>query len=760
MRLLLPFYLALLAPPALPDRCLAQESGLRSRWGREPALPAHPEHPRPTLFRPTWRSLNGSWEWAVTDLDASAPAAWSGRIEVPFPLESALSGVGRHLCPDELLWYRRRFRAPAEWRGRRLLLHFGAVDWRATVFLDGRRLGVHEGGYDPFSFDLGPAAGDGAEHEITVSVWDPTDAGGQPRGKQVSRPGGIWYTPTSGIWQTVWLEAVPARAWIDRVRVEGSFLRGEARIRLRLGGDADGCLVEARASLDGRTAAVARARTTDLRAAPLVLRIPEPRAWSPDSPTLYDLDLILRRDGEEIDRAASYFGLRDIAVGPDRAGVARLLLNGQPLFQLGALDQGFWPDGLYTAPSDEALRSDLELLKDLGFNLVRKHVKVEPERWYAWCDRLGLLVWQDMPSGGPSIGPNDPDAERSEEDKAVFYRELGELIEDFGGHPCLVMWVPFNEGWGQFDTAEVVAWIRARDPTRLIDAASGWADRGVGDVHDLHSYPGPAIPPLEPRRAAVLGEFGGLGLPLAGHTWQEEANWGYRNFASREELTAAYAALAARLRPLVAEGLCAAVYTQTSDVEIEVNGLLTYDREILKPDAAAVRAANRRLFLPPPEIETLLPASRRRPATWAWTLTEPPPGWEQPDFDDSAWARGPGGFGRAGTPGAVIGTEWTGDRIWLRRSFVWRGPLPAGAPHLLIHHDEDAEVWLNGVLLARLPGYTTSYELAPLGPEFRSALRQGRNVLAVRCRQTAGGQFIDAGLVLVREPADGEEEEE
>ncbi len=741
---------------ALPASQDPPPARLLTRWGEQlDRAQVHPEHPRPQFQRPDWRSLNGEWDYALRPALEAAPEAWDGRILVPFPIESALSGVQRRVAPDQVLWYRRSFTAPADWAGRRLLLHFGAVDWQATIRVDGQVVGSHRGGYDPFQIELGPEFSDGRPHELEVAVTDPTDAGPQPRGKQVSEPRGIWYTPTTGIWQSVWMEPV-AEDRIDRLRLRGSYLQAALELAARIAGPAEGLRLTATASLDGRPVGNASTIVAGDGTAALRLGIPEPQPWSPDSPTLYSLQLRLQDGDRTVDQVDSYFGLRDVAVEADAAGVPRILLNGEALFQYGPLDQGFWPDGLYTAPSDEALRYDLEMTKRLGFNMVRKHVKVEPDRWYHWCDRLGLLVWQDMPSGDGSIGPADPDFERDAISEQIFYREHGELVRDFGNHPSIIAWVPFNEGWGQFKTAEVADWLRRLDPTRLVDATSGWADRGVGDVHDVHAYPGPAMPPVEPLRAAVLGEFGGLGLPVKGHTWQDEENWGYRSFEDAESLTAAYLELLQRLRPLIADGLCAAVYTQTTDVEIEVNGLMSYDREVLKMDEATVREANLALYLPPPVVETVLETSERQPQPWRYTTTAPAAGWTEREFDDSGWQRGLGGFGRAGTPGAVIATEWHEDQIWLRRTFPWKGRLPEGEMHLRIHHDEDAEVYLNGQRVAELSGYTTSYVLVPLPPEARASINSGGNLLAVRCRQTGGGQSIDAGLVVVRERGEDE----
>jgi beta-galactosidase/beta-glucuronidase len=327
------------------------------------------------------------------------------------------------------------------------------------------------------------------------------------------------------------------------------------------------------------------------------LALKNPKLWSPDSPTLYDLKVVLKDNRDkEIDHIKSYFGMRKISVEEDEAGIKRLFLNNQVQFMIGPLDQGWWPDGLYTAPTDEALRYDLEVTRKLGMNMLRKHVKIEPRRFYYWCDKLGVLVWQDMPNGDSHIGREGKDIERSPESSEQFKAELNRMIDSLYNHPSIVMWIPFNEGWGQYDTARIVDWIKELDSTRLVNNASGWADRGVGDVHDVHAYPGPDAPANEPTRAAVLGEFGGLGLPVKGHTWQEEKNWGYRSFENAEDLTNAYLELIKKLSALVEGGLSAAVYTQTTDVEIEVNGLMTYDRSMIKMDPERVTKINEELF--------------------------------------------------------------------------------------------------------------------------------------------------------------------
>jgi beta-galactosidase/beta-glucuronidase len=567
----------------------AADGPLKTRWARDVSPEkAHRDYPRPQMVRKQWLNLNGLWEFGITGRDA-ARGEFTTHILVPFPVESALSGVMKPVSENDRIWYRRLFEVPRGWRGQRLLLHFGAVDFEAKVWVNGREAGVHRGGYDGFTFDITDSLNKAGENELIISVWDPTDAGTQPRGKQVRKPGGIWYTPTSGIWQTVWLEPVNA-AYIKSLKITPDVDESAVTVRPITTSTMGQFTLEL--TVRDRGGKVYDATVTP--GGEVKMPVKKARLWSPEDPYLYELIVKLKLGGRTIDQVKSYFGMRKISLGKDEKGFTRLCLNNKPYFQFGPLDQGFWPDGLYTAPTDEALRYDIEMTKKLGFNMARKHVKIEPERWYYWCDKLGLLVWQDMPSGDKYIRNNQEDITRTPESAKQFESELKALVEGRGAHPCIVMWVPYNEGWGQWDTARVVEMVKQLDPTRLVDDASGWTDRGVGDVHDMHKYPGPGSPEPEEKRAAVLGEFGGLGLPMSGHTWQAKKNWGYRSFTNSVALTTAYLDLVTKLFPLIGEkGLSAAVYTQTTDVEVEVNGLMTYDREKVKMDLDRVAAANR-----------------------------------------------------------------------------------------------------------------------------------------------------------------------
>jgi len=485
------------------------EGRIMTRWAKD-VSPAdvHPDYPRPQMIRKEWMGLNGLWEYAIRPEAESAPEQYDGTILVPFPVESALSGVQKPVGKQNRLWYRRIFNPPKGLSEKRILLHFEAVDWETTVWINGQELGTHRGGYDPITFDITDFLEKRGPQEIVLSVWDPANEGFQPRGKQVKEPGGIWYTSVTGIWRSVWLEPVN-QTHIQSFRIVADIDAEEVRISVSCADKTLGYQTE----IEVREEGTMKGMGQGVAGEEISILIENPRMWSPDSPFLYDLTIVLKdSQGSEIDHVESYFGMRKISLGKDDEGVTRLFLNNKPLFMIGPLDQGWWPDGLYTAPTDEALRYDLEITKKLGMNMLRKHVKIEPRRFYYWCDKLGVLIWQDMPNGDAHIGKQAQDIERSTESAWQFELELEGMIQTLFNHPCIAMWVPFNEGWGQYDTARIVERIKELDPTRLVNNASGWADRGVGDVHDIHSYPGPDAPPSELHRAAVLGEFGGLGL--------------------------------------------------------------------------------------------------------------------------------------------------------------------------------------------------------------------------------------------------------
>lgn len=577
---------------------------LTTPWA-EKVSPEKPlnEYPRPQLVREGWQNLNGLWEYAITPLNAR-PQTYEGKILVPFAVESALSGVGRRVGKDSTLWYRAVIEIDKPIRDKEVILHFGAVDWKTEVFINGQSVGIHEGGYDPFSFSITPFLKKGSRQEIELSVWDPTDEGPQPNGKQVNKPQSIWYTPVTGIWQTVWLEGVP-KSHIASTRHTPDTDRKTLTVQTETSGTEAGDIVKIEA-WDGNTKVAEQEVSAGSTAE---LTIGSPKLWSPDSPFLYDLKISLIRKGKVLDEVRSYFAMRKISMQAGADGIQRMLLNDQFLFQYGPLDQGWWPDGLYTAPTDEALKFDVVKTKEMGFNMIRKHIKVEPARWYYHCDREGILVWQDMPSGDlggnawdmrlGNISGRKLEKDRTAASEAIYRKEWKMIMDVLYNFPSIVVWVPFNEAWGQFKTKDITEWTKKYDPTRLVNSASGGNFYPVGDILDIHHYPEPQMPdPLYfgKTQVLVLGEFGGLGLPLEGHTWQEKNNWGYQSFKNKEDLKKRYAEFTESLKTLIGSGLSAAVYTQTTDVEVETNGLMTYDRKVIKIPEAELKAMHLELY--------------------------------------------------------------------------------------------------------------------------------------------------------------------
>ena len=561
-----------------------------------------PEYPRPQLVRNNWKNLNGLWNYSIVSKGSAKPSAYQGKILVPFAIESALSGVGKRVGKDSILWYNTTFTPGSSMKGKRLLLHFGGVDWETEVFVNGKKAGTHQGGNDPFSFDITSLIKGSGKQELSVRVWDPTDEGPQPRGKQVRRPEGIWYTPVTGIWQTVWIEAVP-ESYLTSTKqtpdIDKGLLTVSTVVQNARAGDKvrvsawDGSSKVSEVVLD------ANAEGT--------LPVSNPKLWSPDSPFLYDLRFTVLRNGKAIDEAKSYFAMRKSSMEPDANGIQRMLLNNEFVFQYGPLDQGWWPDGLYTAPTDEALKFDIVKTKEMGFNMIRKHIKVEPARWYYYCDVLGMLVWQDMPSGDlgnrwdsrPGVFGLATDKDRSAESEGYYRKEWNAIMDALHNYPSIVVWTPFNEAWGQFKTVEITEWTKKKDPSRLVNSASGGNFFLTGDIVDLHNYPEPAMPDpavFGKERALVLGEFGGLGLPVDGHVWQQKDNWGYQSFKNADDLFKRYSSFMDGLEDLIKAGLSAAVYTQTTDVEVETNGLMTYDRAVIKVPEAKLKQVAEKLY--------------------------------------------------------------------------------------------------------------------------------------------------------------------
>jgi beta-galactosidase/beta-glucuronidase len=569
---------------------------LKTNWASEIDVNnVLPEYPRPIMERTEWQNLNGLWNYAILPV-GQQPSSYDGEILVPFAVESSLSGVQKRVGEDKELWYQREFTVPSKWRNNKILLHFGAVDWRADVWVNDVKVGRHQGGYTPFSFDITAALVNGT-NTIKVKVWDPTDRGFQPRGKQVNRPEGIWYTPVTGIWQTVWLEPVP-ETYIKDLKVtpniDNNTLLVDAITNIYTSANRVEVTVK-----DGNSI-VAKGKSINKQ--PVEIAMPQNvKLWTPDNPHLYDLEVVVYDGNKQLDKVNSYAAMRKYSTKRDDKGIVRLQLNNKDLFQFGPLDQGWWPDGLYTAPTDEALEYDIIKTKDLGFNMIRKHVKVEPARWYTHCDRHGIIVWQDMPNGDRSpewqmhnyFTGNE--RVRSAESEANYRQEWKEIIDYLYSYPSVGVWVPFNEAWGQFKTKEITEWTKSYDPTRLVNPASGGNHYTTGDILDLHNYPNPRMYLYDAQRATVLGEYGGIGWANKEHLWEPDRNWGYVQFNSSKEVTDEYVKYAEELKQLIRQGFSAAVYTQTTDVEVEVNGLLTYDRKLVKVDEARVRKVNQEI---------------------------------------------------------------------------------------------------------------------------------------------------------------------
>jgi hypothetical protein len=549
---------------------------LPTRWTKDvSAVNALNEYPRPQMKRKNWTNLNGLWNYLITDKDAAKPSYFTEKILVPYPIESSLSGVHKVLKPTENLWYQRTFYIKPS-LGSRILLHLGAVDNEATIFINGKEADKHNGGYTEFTIDITSMVKSG-DNNIIIKVFDPTDQGIWPHGKQVSNPQNIYYTPSSGIWQTVWLEQVPSN-YIWNLQ----FTPDIDKERLNINVNAPSEFTVEITALDGQIKA---GSITGITNTMLKLPVKNPKLWSPDHPFLYDLHVKLLSNGKIIDEVTSYFGMRKVSIGQDEKGFYRIFLNNKYLYNLGTLDQGFWPDGLYTAPTDDALKFDIQTIKAMGFNTIRKHIKVEPARWYYHADKLGMLVWQDF------VNPNQSLPEGS---KAAFEKQLNETMEQLHNHPCITTWVLFNERWGRYDQQRLTEYVKQKDPSRLVNAHSGellWVNEKLRDtannpwisseIADIHSYPDPMNAPPKEGRVQILGEFGGIGVFIPNHQWLNNKSWGYVQ-VTPSQLLGKYMLMNEHLQLLERKGLAGSIYTQPFDVEGEENGIMTYDREVIK----------------------------------------------------------------------------------------------------------------------------------------------------------------------------------
>ena len=572
---------------------------IKTKWGKElDPKNVWPEYPRPQLERKDWLNLNGPWSYSIREPDYLKPEKHDGKILIPFSLESSLSGVMKSLTDKQVIWYEKEFEFPEEWNGKKILLHFGAVDWKCTLYVNEAKIGEHSGGYSPFYFDITNRIKEGI-NKIVLQVYDPTNRGEQPIGKQTLSPGSIWYTPISGIWQTVWLEPVNEN-YITKLEINNDYDNKEIKITFKLNSE-EKLPLDVKLEFNENEIQTIQGNSNE----EITIKISDEdfHPWSPSEPNLYNIKAeLLSKEGKVIDSLVSYTTIRKIEQRKDLSGNFRIFLNNKPIFNMGTLDQGYWPDGLYTPPSEEAMIYDIQKLKDLGFNTIRKHIKVEPWRYYYQCDKIGMMLWQDMPSGDlggnkwePDVLNGGTDVERSQESKNTYYKEWEEIIDHLKFFQCIIIWVPFNEAWGQFETEKTVEFTKEKDPLRLINAASGGNHRVCGNILDLHSYPGPRQAFKEDSLINVLGEYGGLGLNIEGHTWNED-NWGYAVFKTKEEVTERYEQYIDELIRLIESGFSAAIYTQTTDVESEINGLITYDREEVKIIEERIKAANEKLI--------------------------------------------------------------------------------------------------------------------------------------------------------------------
>ncbi|HWZ95558.1 MAG TPA: chitobiase/beta-hexosaminidase C-terminal domain-containing protein [Opitutaceae bacterium] len=721
--------LALLAGASSAPAWQMKQAPLMTQWAAQVdpnnVLPAYP---RPQMTRTNWLNLNGIWQFQAGAVNDPVPVGktLAGDILVPFPVESAISGVMTH---DDRAWYRRTFTIPTGWKGQHVLLNFGAVDWEAQIYVNGKSVGLHQGGYDAFSYDITSFLKSSGTQELIVRIFDPVDQGGEPRGKQTLNPGGIFYTSASGIWQTVWLEPVPTSTFVNSLVLVPDVDGNQLKLTAVLTGSTSGVSIKATALSNGTKVSSA----TGSPGKTLLLSVPNPKLWSPSQPFLYDLQISVIKNGTTIDTIGSYFGMRKVQVAAS-SGFQKILLNNQFIYEAGVLDQGYWPDGIYTAPTDAALESDLLSAQAFGFNLVRKHMKVEPARWYYWADKLGLLVWQDMPQGGNATA----------QDQQQFQLELGRMVTTHQNSPSIIMWTVFNEGWGEFNDVALTNWVMGLDPSRLVSDASGWVDNGAGNILDWHNYPSPAAP-SDPTRAVASGEYGGIGLLVPGHDWNPSNPMSQATAANAADLEYQFEADAADLYDFKTyQGLSASVFTQLTDVEDEISGLMTYDRAVVKPNTANIAAINSAVVQGSFASTNVLPTSEVTAQTWLYTTATPAANWSDSGFDDSAWSSGPGSFGAGeGTPG----TLWNSSDIWLRQNFVVP-TLPASSQLFLqLWHDDDVQVYLNGVFAFSATGYVTAYGIYPIAPAALATLVPGlNNVIAVHCVNKGGPQYIDVGI--------------
>jgi len=695
-----------------------------------------PEYPRPQLVRKNWMNLNGIWEFqpGTSKTEAIPVGKLSGKILVPFGVESSLSGIMEH---HDKLWYRRTFSIPKNWKGQQILLHFGAVDYETEVFVNGQSVGTHQGGYNPFSFDITSKLIAGKPQVLTVRVYDPTDAATFPRGKQTLTPEGIMYTAVTGIWQTVWLEPVPKTS-ISTIKLVPNIDNSTLVFKANVEGSTSNTTVEIEVNDGAKSITKFKGNANE----ELVIPIPNAKLWSPDSPFLYDLKVTLNANGKSMDAISSYFGMRKISMAKVD-GFQKMMLNNEFVFQMGPLDQGYWPDGLYTAPTDEALQFDIKKMKEGGFNMVRKHLKVEPYRWYYWADKMGLLVWQDMPSVNSYAKVRPP------VDQLAFKTQLEQMIQTHWNQPSIVMWVVFNEGQGQHNTETLVSTVKELDPSRLVSQCSG-SNKRVGDILDIHNYPSPACP-VSSTQILACGEYGGVAYSIDNHIYQKA--FGHGTVNSAEEWLKSYSTFTDNLIGFKTNnGLSAAVYTELTDVEGEMNGFITYDRAVVKVDLNKLTEINRRVIKNQAKVLDVLPTSQANHQNWKFTFNQPSADWYSSVFNHTQWLDSVAPFEPATKKNIrEIKTNWTTPDIWMRKEFKVDTLSPASLENLIffINHNANCEVYLNGILVDTLTGSTNGYAIYPFSAEAKKAIKQNsQNVIAIHCLRGKGRQFIDAGISI------------